>query len=91
MAAYMNMHLALEQMRVRSLSSTQSSLIPLPKESSSAPTEPPRVLVIGPENAGKTTACKVLANYAVRAGQDWTPMFVNVDPAEVCPSFFLDR
>ncbi|KAL5490182.1 CLP1 [Sanghuangporus weigelae] len=82
MATYMNMHLALEQMRVRSLSLAPNSPIPIPKGSAGGPNGPPRVLVVGPENAGKTTACKIIANYAVRAGQDWAPMFVNVDPGE---------
>ncbi|EJD05703.1 Clp1-domain-containing protein [Fomitiporia mediterranea MF3/22] len=80
MAAYMNLHLAFEQMRVRALSSARGT--PLPTDSSSVPDGPPRVLVVGPENAGKTTACKILANYAVRTGQGWAPMFVNVDPGE---------
>ena len=53
------------------------------------PDGPPRVLVLGPENAGKTTACKILTNYAVRAGQDWKPTYVNVDPSEVSPSVRL--
>ncbi|KAI5124303.1 hypothetical protein M0805_008911 [Coniferiporia weirii] len=80
MDAYMNLHLAFEQMRVRSLRRTRDS--PSMDEATGVPEGPPRVLVLGPENAGKTTACKVLTNYAVRAGQDWAPMFVNVDPSE---------
>ncbi|KAH8117202.1 Clp1-domain-containing protein [Phellopilus nigrolimitatus] len=80
MAAYMNLHLAFEQMRVRALSKTRNS--PSLDEAAGVPEGPPRVLVLGPENAGKTTACKILANYAVRAGQSWAPMFVNVDPGE---------
>lgn len=81
MSAYMNLHLVLEQMRVRALSSAQGS--PIISNSSGLPEGPPRVLILGPENAGKTSACKILANYAVRVGQDWCPMFVNVDPSEV--------
>jgi hypothetical protein len=45
--------------------------------------QPPRILVIGPENSGKTTACKITANYAVRARQRWSPILVNLDPGEV--------
>ena len=45
--------------------------------------DPPRVLVVGPEHSGKTTVCKILTNYAVRAGQNWSPFLVNVDPSEV--------
>ncbi|KAI9446249.1 hypothetical protein H4582DRAFT_1904620 [Lactarius indigo] len=28
------------------------------------------------------SVCKILANYAVRAGQGWTPIYVNTDPSE---------
>lgn len=45
--------------------------------------EPPRVLIMGPENSGKTSVCKILTNYAVRAGQGWAPLLVNTDPGEV--------
>ena len=77
----MNLHLAFEQMRVRALSQGRNS--PTPYEATgSIPDGPPRVLVLGPENAGKTSLCKILANYAVRAGQGWTPMYVNLDTSE---------
>lgn len=81
MNAYANVHLALEKMRVRALSAQRGSPLP-PSADQEADPEPPRVLVLGPENSGKTTVCKILANYAVRAGQGWTPMFVNTDPSE---------
>lgn len=81
MASYMNLHLAFEQMRIRALYAARGS--PPPGDASGAPDGPPRVLIVGPENAGKSTACKILMNYAVRAGQDWAPMLVNVDPSEV--------
>lgn len=84
MIAYANVHLALEQMRVRALCAIHGSP---PSEDDGvdldAHVEPPRVLVVGPENSGKTTVCKILTNYAVRAGQDWCPILVNVDPNEV--------
>lgn len=82
MNAYANVHLALEKMRVRALSAQRGSPLPAGTDQE-ADSEPPRVLVLGPENSGKTTVCKILANYAVRAGQGWTPMFVNADPSEV--------
>jgi polyribonucleotide 5'-hydroxyl-kinase len=44
---------------------------------------PPRVLVIGPESSGKTTLCKMLANYAVRTLPAWTPILVNLDTSDV--------
>ncbi|KAI0302220.1 Pre-mRNA cleavage complex II protein Clp1-domain-containing protein [Russula brevipes] len=81
MHAYANVHLALEKMRVRALSSHRGSPLPPGPEQEIDP-EPPRVLVLGPEYSGKTTVCKILANYAVRAGQGWTPMYVNANPGE---------
>ncbi|GJE96936.1 Pre-mRNA cleavage complex II protein Clp1-domain-containing protein [Phanerochaete sordida] len=83
MAAYANLHIAFEQMRIRSLDQmkgnyTAGGTPPHHGES----TEPPRVLILGPENSGKTSIAKLLVNYATRAGQDWAPMLVNVDPGE---------
>jgi len=81
MAAYANLHIAFEQMRVRALRDLRGS--PVPDYERNKPTDPPRVLVLGPENSGKTTICKLLINYAVRAGQGWSPLLINTDPAEV--------
>lgn len=81
MAAYANLHIAFEQMRVRALRTLHGS--PSHDDDPSANTEPPRVLILGPENSGKTTVSKILINYAVRAGQGWSPLLVNVDPSEV--------
>jgi polyribonucleotide 5'-hydroxyl-kinase len=81
MAAYANLHIAFEQMRVRALRTVHGS--PIHDDDPAASVEPPRVLVLGPENSGKTTVCKILVNYAVRAGQGWSPLLVNVDPSEV--------
>ena len=81
MVAYANLHIAFEQMRVKALRAIHGS--PSSDDGSATTTEPPRVLVLGPENSGKTTVCKILTNYAVRAGQDWTPLLVNIDPSEV--------
>jgi len=80
MAAYANLHIAFEQMRVRALRDLRGS--PVPDYERNKPTDPPRVLVLGPENSGKTTICKLLINYAVRAGQGWSPLLINTDPAE---------
>ncbi|KAJ6624529.1 Pre-mRNA cleavage complex II protein Clp1-domain-containing protein [Mycena sp. CBHHK59/15] len=80
MAAYANLHIAFEQMRVRALRDLRGS--PVPDYDRDTPTDPPRVLVLGPENSGKTTICKILINYAVRAGQGWSPLLVNTDPSE---------
>lgn len=81
MKVYANLHVALEQMRVRALRQIRGS--PIPPEDSAAKSDPPRVLVLGPDHSGKSTICKILTNYAVRAGQGWLPFFVNVDPSEV--------
>lgn len=80
MAAYGNLHIAFEQMRVRALRKIHGS--PSPEDPSISNAEPPRVLVVGPENSGKTTVCKILVNYAIRAGQGWSPLLINVDPRE---------
>lgn len=48
-----------------------------------ATSEPPRVLILGPENSGKTSLCKMLVNYASRVAQGWSPVVANLDPAEV--------
>ena len=86
MSVYANVHLALEQMRVRALAAVDGSPIPEDEGDDIVGSEPPRVLVLGPENSGKTSVCKILTNYAVRAGQDWAPIYVNVDPSEVLTS-----
>ncbi|KAJ7775183.1 Pre-mRNA cleavage complex II protein Clp1-domain-containing protein [Mycena metata] len=80
MAAYANLHIAFEQMRVRALRDLRGS--PVPEYEREKSSDPPRVLLLGPENSGKTTVCKLLINYAVRAGQGWSPLLINTDPAE---------
>ncbi|KAH7889600.1 Pre-mRNA cleavage complex II protein Clp1-domain-containing protein [Phlebopus sp. FC_14] len=80
MTAYANLHMAFEQMRVRALRVLRGS--PASDDDPNANAEPPSILVLGPENSGKTTICKILTNYAVRMGQDWAPLLVNVDPSE---------
>lgn len=79
MSVYANLHVALEQMRVRASREIRGSPVP-PQDKERS--EPPRVLILGPDCSGKTTICKILTNYAVRAGQSWSPFFVNVDPSE---------
>lgn len=39
--------------------------------------EPPNVLLVGPTDSGKSTLCKILLNYAVRAGK--SPSYVDLD------------
>ncbi|CAE6523617.1 unnamed protein product [Rhizoctonia solani] len=72
MIPLINIHTALEQMRIlahRALTANQ------PK---TAKSRPPRVLVLGPENSGKTSACKIWCNYAIR-GRSWCPTLINLD------------
>ena len=46
-------------------------------ESKLSPIRPPRIMLVGPTDAGKSTICKILINYAVRCGS--YPMFVDLD------------
>ncbi|RDX46870.1 hypothetical protein OH76DRAFT_1456984 [Lentinus brumalis] len=82
MVTYANVHMALEGMRVSALAAVHGSPLQEDDVDEKTGTEAPRVLVLGPENSGKTSVCKILTNYAVRMGQNWTPMLVNVDPSE---------
>ena len=84
MAAYANLHVAFEAMRVRALDRANGTTLSNDTEG----TEPPRVLILGPENSGKTSITKILVNYATRACQNWCPTLVNVDPSEVIHSVF---
>ena len=86
MSAYANLHIAFETMRVRAIQHYQGTEPPVKSPSRSGELEskdPPRILILGPENSGKTTVAKILVNYAARAGQDWCPFLVNADPIEV--------
>jgi len=68
MAEYANLHFALENMRNNAARSSRGAA------------GGPRVLVVGPENAGKSTLIKTLAAYAGRAGR--MPLVVNLDPCQ---------
>ncbi|KAI9712873.1 MAG: Cleavage polyadenylation factor subunit clp1 [Chrysothrix sp. TS-e1954] len=71
MTEYTNLHFALEGMRHAAVFGA---------ESSETDGTGPRVLVLGPENAGKTSLVKILSAYAVRSGR--APLVVNLDPRE---------
>jgi hypothetical protein len=60
-----NAHFALEALRDRSIQNGDMG---------------PRVLVVGPENAGKTTLVRTLTSYAVKTGRQ--PIVVNLDPRQ---------
>lgn len=62
---YANTHFALEQLREKAILEGR---------------EGPRVMVLGPENAGKTSLVKILTAYATRMGRQ--PVVVNLDTKE---------
>ncbi|XP_068747119.1 protein CLP1 homolog [Montipora capricornis] len=63
MVMYLNLHMALEQMRQK-VENTESDI-------------GPRVMVVGPGDVGKSTLCQLMLNYAVRMGR--RPVFVDLD------------
>ncbi|KAJ5246290.1 hypothetical protein N7468_001273 [Penicillium chermesinum] len=65
MVEYANLHFALETMR---------------EEAQESGKDGPRVLLLGPENAGKTSLAKILTSYATKIGRQ--PLVVNLDPTE---------
>jgi hypothetical protein len=86
MGHYRSASVLFEQMRVLSLATTNGA--PLDGLNlQNVPATPPHILVLGPENSGKTALCKTLINYAVPGepwGHDeWSPILVNVDPGDV--------
>ena len=64
-ATYANLHFALENQREAAQTGSGQG---------------PRVLVVGPDNAGKTSLVKFLTAYAQRSG--WQPLAANLDPRE---------
>lgn len=65
MVEYANVHFALETLR---------------SEARAVGRDGPRVLILGPEDAGKTTLAKILTAYATKAERQ--PVVVNLNPAE---------
>lgn len=76
MTAYMNVHFALEHLRATIAAARART--PMSLDDSSV--DGPRVLVVGPDNAGKTSLVKLLTTYATRCGR--SPAVVNLDPRE---------
>jgi polyribonucleotide 5'-hydroxyl-kinase len=60
-----NVHFALEDLR---------------SDASDAGGQGPRIMVVGPENAGKTSLVKTMTAYALKAGRQ--PVVVNLDPRQ---------
>ncbi|KAJ5098359.1 mRNA cleavage and polyadenylation factor clp1 [Penicillium argentinense] len=65
MVEYANAHFALETIR---------------QEAHGSGKDGPRVLLLGPEDAGKTSLAKILTAYATKSGRQ--PIVVNLDPTE---------
>ena len=65
MVQYLNTHFALEKIR---------------EEASKSANHGPRVLVVGPNNSGKTSLVKMLTAYAIKMGRH--PLVVNTDSRE---------
>lgn len=65
MMSYTNAHFALEGLREKASQMNEVG---------------PRVLVVGPENAGKTSLVKILTAYGVKSGRQ--PVVVNLDPRQ---------
>jgi len=65
MVSYVNTHFALEKLR---------------DDAKQTGGEGPRVLIVGPTNAGKTSLVKLLTAYAIRMGRQ--PMVINTDSRE---------
>lgn len=71
MVEYANVHFALDSMRQEAKTTAAST---------GTRREGPRVLILGPEDAGKTSLAKILTGYAIKSGQQ--PVVVNLDPSE---------
>ncbi|RGB29078.1 Pre-mRNA cleavage complex II protein Clp1-domain-containing protein [Rhizophagus diaphanus] len=65
MTSYLNMHIALEQCREAAKSKDEQG---------------PKVMIVGPEDVGKTSLSKLLLSYAIRHGRQ--PLFINLDSNE---------
>jgi polyribonucleotide 5'-hydroxyl-kinase len=66
MLSYANLHFTLEKLR---------------QQSEDNESQGPRVLILGSEDAGKTSLVKMLTAYAVRQGRK--PIVVGLDPKQV--------
>ncbi|PIA14574.1 Clp1-domain-containing protein [Coemansia reversa NRRL 1564] len=69
MDAYINVHVALQQQRAAAHVSNHSG---------------PRVMIVGPEDCGKTALARILLTYAARQGE--RPLFVDLDPRDASVS-----
>jgi polyribonucleotide 5'-hydroxyl-kinase len=70
MQAYLNLHLALDGLRREQAASN----------SATSDSYGPRVILVGPEDCGKTTLGRILVSYAHKMG--WMPLYVDLDPRD---------
>ncbi|KAF2645423.1 pre-mRNA cleavage complex II protein-like protein Clp1, partial [Massarina eburnea CBS 473.64] len=77
-----NTHFALEGLRDRSIQigAARSNVALTSPDSTDMQGLGPRVLVVGPDSAGKTTLVRTLTAYAVKTGRQ--PIVVNLDPRQ---------
>jgi polyribonucleotide 5'-hydroxyl-kinase len=68
MMSYANLHFTLEKLR---------------QQSEDSQSQGPRILLLGSEDAGKTSLTKILTGYAVRQGRK--PIVIGLDPKQVTP------
>ncbi|KAJ2829558.1 Cleavage polyadenylation factor subunit clp1 [Coemansia furcata] len=65
MDSCINVHMALQQLRVKARTDSANG---------------PRIMIVGPDDSGKTSLARTLINYAVRMGE--TPLYVDLDPMD---------
>ncbi|KAJ2744512.1 Cleavage polyadenylation factor subunit clp1 [Coemansia sp. BCRC 34301] len=70
MDSTINVHMALQQARVQARNDATAM--------------GPRVMVVGPDDCGKSSLVRILTNYAVRMGE--APLFVDLDPRDASVS-----
>ena len=67
MASILNIHFALQKLRQDAYQQDKGG---------------PRVMIVGPSDAGKSSLAKILTSYAARSAS--YPIFCDIDPASVC-------
>ncbi|KAI9665582.1 MAG: Cleavage polyadenylation factor subunit clp1 [Alyxoria varia] len=78
---YMNLHFALENLRETAAANVARSKAERSGQAGGLYVKGgPRVLVLGPQNAGKTSLIRTLSGYATRMSR--SPCIVNLDPRE---------
>lgn len=92
-----NLHLALERRRIlarRAIRArrahptthdTNGTTTTTTREADTDAEAGPRLMVLGPANAGKSTMVKNLVNLALGSGMGWAPAVVSLDPSNVSP------